>query len=483
MKKSFTTTLVMTGCLVLLLAWYLIYDKKIQPEHHEAEEKSKELVTFESGDIQELEIDRLKNRPTDNAPAPKGTPEYEKIKLKKAGDTWNLIEPVQDAADTGTVKSLLNSLTTTKQERVIEDKAKDLGQYGLDAPAVKVIARKDEKTPTQELDLGKNTPVGYSTYAKVAGHDPVYKIPRSLLNSVDKDAKSFRNKQISGLQRFEVAEVDIQGPKKLDLVLKKDDKDNWQLSRENMPADNNEWNKTLNALVDLKANDFVDNADDLATYGLENPLYRINLVKTNNKGSVTLLLGQTKNTKVYAKRADKPTVYEVDRAILDKVSQSPEKYRSHQLANFNRFDIDRVNLSWGKNSLELAKDNGKWMVPTDPKLKIDAPKVDDFLTKLQDTKIANYAPEPAEKHQVKVPSLVVKLFAKQDKTDKEKVSLIFGEPHDGQVLVQRSDLAIPFLIKQDDFSKINRNEKDFREAETKTPDSAPVSAERSPKKS
>ena len=51
--------------------------------------------------------------------------------------------------------------------------------------------------------------------------------------------------------RFEIGEVDIQSAKK-DILLKKDGKDNWTLERENIAADNNEVNKLLNSIADLK---------------------------------------------------------------------------------------------------------------------------------------------------------------------------------------------------------------------------------------
>jgi hypothetical protein len=155
---------------------------------------------------------------------------------------------------------------------------------------------------------------------------------------------------------------------------------------------------------------------------------------------------------VYARRQDKPTIYEVDRGILDKLEKPAASYRNMQLAIFNRFDVVRVKLVRGNDTVELLKDNGNWRLPTDPKQKIDNGKVEGFLTNLQDTKIAEFA-----KAKVASPELTIRLFEKnpKEKGEVEKVALSFGKLKTKKVPVERAGLNLPFTIKEDDFRKID----------------------------
>jgi len=478
MKQSFRTTLVFAGVLVVLLAFYLIYDKKLQPKQEEAEEKSKQLLTLEDKDVQWMEIERLK--PTTYVEGSKvaAPPEYEKFQLKKNGEEWTILSPVQDKADTAVVKGMVSSLTTAKQERVIDEKPKDLETFGLKTPKLKLSVRKEEKSPAQEIDIGKDTPVGFSSYAKTTGSEVVYKVARGLTSTFDKPLKDLRNKDIPDTARFDISEVDVKNPKE-SYVITKDAADNWTLARENIPADNTEWNKTLNAISDLKATDFAaETSDSLKTYGLAPAAYQVDLIRAKDKSKATLLFGKIKD-KVYCKRADKATVYIVDKSILEKLDEPASKYRNLMLANFNRFNLDRVKIERGKDVLDLAKDKDKWSNASDPKAKIDAAKVDGLLTKLQDIKLTKYAPD--DKTKLQNTDLVIRLFEKKDNTDKEKLTLSFGAAKGGQVMVQRSDINLPFFIKQEDFAKINLGEKDFLSAENKAgaPSSGPGGASNS----
>ena len=58
--------------------------------------------------------------------------------------------------------------------------------------------------------------------------------------------------------------------------------------------------------------------------------------------------------KVYLKRADKETVFEVDKDVLAKAERSAEVYRSLQLTKFNRYDVNKVKLE-GADGVELTK--------------------------------------------------------------------------------------------------------------------------------
>jgi Domain of unknown function (DUF4340) len=483
MKKSYLTNLVLALVFAGLIGWYLIYEKKVKVQNTESEEKAKQLVSLGKDEIQEITLQREKNVLTKSTGSTKGMPagEYDTFHLKKSGETWNLLEPVQDEADKTLVTSMLTTLTTTKYERIVDEKATDLELYGLKVPLLKISVKKDDKTPAQEVLLGRDTPVGGSVYASIASSSKVYKMPGSFKGALDKTLKDLRNKSLFAFSRFDLAEVEVTNAKETFLLKKDTDKDTWTLARENFPADTNEVTRTLSSIVDLKANDFPDLKDKkLSAFGLEPPMAKAVLTKKNDKTQATLLLGKVKD-KYYAKRAESPTVYEVGKDVWERAEVPGATYRNKDLAIFNRFDVKRAKLEKESEKLELFKDTKGWTFPTEPKLEVDGSKVDHLLTRVQDTKISKYLTTLPEKLGHK-PELTVHLFEKKEKdpAETEKVVLKFFKPKDKTVAVERKGLDVGFLISEDDFKKMNLTKQDFIKKEVPKPPAPGPAASKSP---
>ncbi len=480
MKKSFRSTLILLGVFIALIVWYQVYEKKIKPKRTEAEEKIKEIFTLSKDDIQEIEIDRLTTPPPDTAP-PGTAPisnEYSKIRLKLAGKDWNLVEPVQDGADAANANSLVSTLTGTKQERVVDEAPKDFQQYGLTTPLFKITARKGGAEKAESLKVGSNTPTGFSSYLQIGDSPKVYRVSRALRTAVDKPVKEFRNKSIVNWTRADVTVVEIQAGKE-NIVMSRPtaDKEEWDLAREHIPADTTEWNKTLNGLLEVKATEFAaENEKNLAKFGLSSPSARIQLKGKDNK-KLGIRIGKTKD-KTYLVRDDRPIVYEVDKDILAKVETKAEKYRSMRLANFNRFDVKRIKLERGKETIELLKeDKTGWTFPTEPNTKINPSRVDTLLTQLQDIKISRYLAPSSPK--VAASQLTIRLFEKKEEKEKEQVNLLFGKAQGKLIPANRSDLDLSFLLSEDDFKKLNLQSKDFIKTEDKKEEPTKVETKKS----
>jgi len=466
-KKSFRSTLILLAVFIALVAWFQIYEKRVKPKQAEADEKTKQLVTLSKDDIQEIDITRLKVQPPDDAPPGTEPPSKEtsKIVLKLAGKEWNLAEPVQDSADGGTVNSMISTITSTKHERIVDENPADLTPYGLKTPRLTITVRKGGSTTAETVKIGGNTPTGFSSYAQVGNAPKVYRVPRSLRTNFDKQVKEVRNKTvISGWTRADISEVEIQN-KKENIVLKKPnpDKEEWNLARDHVPADTTEWNKTLNAILEVKAVDFPsEDGKELGKYGLSSPTARIVLTKGKENKKLAIRVGKV-GEKVYLTRDDRTIVYEVDKDLLSKIETKSEQYRSLRLANFNRFDVKRIKLEKGKDIVELLKEEKTgWGFPTDPSAKLNSTKVDSLLTQLQDIKLTRYLTPGAPK--VTSPLLTIRVFEKKGTEEKEQVSLLFGKTQGKLVPVNRSDLDLGFLIKEEDFAKLFLSQKDFIQA-------------------
>ncbi len=479
MKSNFKSTLILTGVLVALMAWYFGYEQKYRPQSQEKEEKTKQLISIDKDQIQEVEFVRMKNAPKEVEGAtptvdPAFKPEFETVKFKKSGTEWLLTAPISDQGDNSQISSMVQILATTKQERVVEEKPADLNAYGLKDPRLKIIARKDSSSPPQEVWIGLNTPVGSSAYAKVAGQDSVFKVSRNLKGAFEKEAKDIRNRNIISTPRADISEIEIQNSKE-NVVLKKDEKENWTLARENFPADPAEANKTFNAVLEIKAKEFTsETGDKLAQFGLDKPIAKATLFLIKDKTKITLLLGKVKD-KVYAKREDKPVVYEVEKTVLENLERTGASYRSLNIAHFNRYDVKRIKVEHTKDLvIEIVKgDNGTWTFPADAAAKINANEVDSFLTTVQDAKAARYGTVSKAKAGVKNPALTIHLFEKADKGEAEKVTLKLESLKGKEALGESAELPLPFYIKAEDFNRLNLHKQRLVQPEAAAPEKEP----------
>src|SRR5215471_7643762 len=117
----------------------------------------------------------------------------EVIALKRDSGKWRMTQPRDLAADNDTVGSMTSSLGSLAADKVVEEKATDLKQFGLADPTLDVtINRKDGKT--DHLLVGDDTLTGSGAYATVAGTNKVVTISSFAKTSLDKRPEDLRDK-------------------------------------------------------------------------------------------------------------------------------------------------------------------------------------------------------------------------------------------------------------------------------------------------
>ncbi len=459
MKKSFHSTLVLLAVFAGLVTWYLVYEKKIKPAQTEKEENAKVLLSMDRESVQELTVlQRQGDEKSDK---------YRTLRFKKAGTDWNIVEPLQDAAELGAVSGLVSTLVSVKQDRVVDEKPASLEPFGLTHPKLKMTARKDSTSPPVELWVGNDTPTGSSVYAKVVGSDVVYRAPQTLRTSFDKDVAEYRNKKILSLNRTDVRELEVRTGDGSFVLQRPDGSEKWLLAREGLPANDTEVNKTLNTVLDMRATAFAhDKATDLAKWGLAPAAVTLTFKKAN--GQTLVSFGKVKD-KCYAKRGDTGVVYEIPKDVFEKASRPAKDYRDLKIANFNRFDVKRFKIEHGPESFELVKDTAEWKLASDPKVRIDTTKVDDYLSRLQDVKVAGYV---AADRKPKAPDLVIHLFEKKGDKESETVTLKIAKPAGKQSVGSREGLESAFTLDETEFKKLNAFKQEFlaneKQVENKT---------------
>jgi hypothetical protein len=448
MAQRYRQSIILLGVLAVAFAWYFGFEKTWKQRSKEKEESGKQLVSLKKDDVTELEYVRVTNAPDGVERPADFAPIVLEVKAKKIGKDWHLTAPVEDLADNGTIEGMIATLVSAKHERVVEEAPKTLETFGLDHPAVTVTIKGGGRAET--VKIGANTPVGYSSYAIGHGQTAVWRVSKSVRTSFDKDIFALRNKLVLPLSRSDLQEVEVQA-KGSSYLVKKESGDKWVLAREGIPADSTEWSKALNLWLDARAISFPETkGKSLAAFGLDTPRAKVTFTKSNDGGKIVLLLGKAtldKRERYFAKRPDKATVFEVDKTALEAAERPSSELLDKQLARFNRFEISRIKVSRRDGNFELTKDDkGAWTF-VEPKTdkKVDVPRVDALLTKLQDTKVLRYE-VGKPKLAAGVVATTLQLFAKRGNEEKEAVTVRFGAKRGKTVAGDRSDAMAPFVL-------------------------------------
>lgn len=251
-----------------------------------------------------------------------------RIVLKREGDAWRLIEPVQATADDTEVTSLLHTLLDAKEERRIEDAPTNLADYGLERPSIQLgLTLKDGKTsPT--LLLGDLNPNGRSVYAKRPDQPAVFLATVVVRLRTDKKPDDFRNKTLLALEPNQVTKIEIT-IKGQPISLSQAEEKGWEIGKPiKARADAAVIGQMLWKIKDARVTTFVDSGPDAKRkYGLERPDLIVELTDAGSVKRLLLKKAADPQVGVYAMAEPGKDVVTLDAAFLDSLPNGPNVFK------------------------------------------------------------------------------------------------------------------------------------------------------------
>jgi hypothetical protein len=349
----------------------------------------------------------------------------EKTTLKKAGDKWQIVEPVQSAADETEMSGLTSNLGTLEVSRVVDQQPKDLSKYGL-APQPRVeleFTAAGDKNPKRLL-IGNKTATGGDLYAKLGNENKVILIPAYLDTTFDRTTFALRDKSILKFDRDKVDTVEItasaapaaagdakdakgakaapkpaaqSAPVTMKFVKQGE---SWKMtSPVAARTDSGVVDGVLGKLATGQMKSLTEQdapAGDLAKYGLAKPAIAVTLGAGNAHSE--LIIGKAAdNGDLYAKDASRPMVFTVEKAIGNDIKTTPADYRTKDLFEAKSFTTSRMEVTRGgqttvfekqktkeKDDKGKEKDGPEKWAQTSPKpaKAVDATKIEDAVGKL-----------------------------------------------------------------------------------------------------
>jgi hypothetical protein len=261
------------------------------------------ILKVNAADVTELEIQH------------KGT---DPITLKKTGSDWQITGPKPFRADQEAVTSILSTLSLLSADRLVEDKAPDLKQYGLDTPAVEIDIR---GKGTQKLLLGDDTPAGGDVYTALAADPRVFTISSYNKTSLAKGLNDLRDKSLLTVNPDNVSRVEL--VKKGQEIQLDRTKDGWQMLKPSAAAaDSSAVNDLVRSLTNARM-DLSATGDAAAGYAHGTGVGTVKL--TGNSGVQTLEVRKDKDD-YYAKSSAVSGTYKVDSSLGQALEKKPDDF-------------------------------------------------------------------------------------------------------------------------------------------------------------
>ncbi len=285
--------------------------------------------------------------------------------LKRSAESKEWIVDVETTfdADSSTVDSLISSLLGIKKEGTLDTTPE---KVGLDVPKfeIKVVyTDENDKSVTQHLQIGEDSPVDYQSYAKWKDEPEIFMISKSLKFSADKTASDFRNKKIFDYKLAEFKEIKVAGQKNYKLELGEGGKWWLHLNNRKLAADAavlSDWMNSLSlARVSLFAS---DDKKEIGLYGLKKPAVTLNLLTLKDE-KPEWKIGHIKNSKenkAFAINNKSESIYEMPLTFLDQLNRNPSEFRNKRIATFDKAKVKKITYNSKELQIELNKEGDTW---------------------------------------------------------------------------------------------------------------------------
>jgi hypothetical protein len=297
---------------------------------------------------------------------------------------WQITAPKTLAADQEAVSSMLSTLSSLNSDRLVEDKATNLDQYGLVQPSLEVdITKKDKKT--EKLLIGDNTPAGSGAYAAVSGDPRVFILATYNKSNIDKSVNDFRDKRLLTFESDKLSRVEL-AAKKQNIEFGRN-KDQWQIVKPKpLRADGFQVDELVRALHDAKM-ELAATDDEKKTAAAFSSGTAIATVKVTDVSGMQELQVRKNKDDYYAKSSVTAGVYKITSATATAMDKSLDDFRNKKLFDFAFVDPAKIEIHDGARSLVLSHSGADWLSNG---AKMDEASVATLLSSIRDLSASTF---------------------------------------------------------------------------------------------
>jgi len=323
----------------------------------------------------------------------------DQVELQKdSAGKWQIAGAKPLRADQNEVSSMLSTLASLSSERLIEQKAASLADYGLAQPAVEVnVTEKDNKT--QKLLIGDNAPSGNAAYVALAGDPRVFTLANYSKTSLEKSEKDLRDKRLLVFEQDKLSRVELNA-KKVDIEFGRN-RDQWQIVKPKpFRTDDSKVEELIRKLGDAKMDLNLSADDQKKASAAFNSGTAVATAKVTDASDTEELQVRKNKDDYYAKSSAVEGVYKVTNDLGASLDKTVDDFRNKKLFDFGFTDPDKIELHDGAKSYFLTKGGSDWFAGDGKKL--DAISSEAFVQKVRDLAASKFLDSGLSTSQIEV---------------------------------------------------------------------------------
>jgi len=324
--------------------------------------------------------------------------QVKEIRVKKAGETtvvkksdagkWQITEPKPLPADQDSVSSVVSALTSLSSDRLVEDKAANLAEYGLTTPAVEVVlTKKDGKT--EKLLLGEETPTGGGVFAKLENDPRVFTVASYVKSSLDKSSQDLRDRRLLTFDSDKLTRVELQA-KGQAIEFGKNNQNEWQILKPGpMRADGSQVEDLVRRLRDAKMETAITPEDaKKAASGFASGARVAMANVADAGGSQQIEVRKDKEKNYYAKSTVVEGIYKIPSDVGEGLDKGLADFRNKKLFDFGWNDPSKLEVRPASGAATTYQKSGeKWMSGSK---EMDSASIQAVIDKLRDLSAAKF---------------------------------------------------------------------------------------------
>ena len=309
----------------------------------------------------------------------------DEVVLKKDGNNWRITAPQALVADQSAVSGMVSPLATLDAQRLVEDKASDLNQYGLSDPSL-AVSITEKNYQTQQLLIGDSTPSGNGVYAKLGGDPRVFTMASFNGSTLHKSLNDLRDKRLITADADKISRIDL--VTKQENIEFDRDKDQWQILKPKpMRADGSQVDDLVRALTDAKMDlSSGDPKKNVPAFASGTPVASVKI--TTESGTQDLQLRKSKDD-YYAKSSIVGGVYKVSGSLGQQFAKKLDDFRNKKLFDFGLGEPNKIEMHDGAKAYFFTHSGEDWWSAEGKKL--DADGVEQLAGKLRDLQASRFA--------------------------------------------------------------------------------------------
>ena len=316
--------------------------------------------------------------------------------IRKSGEEWSIVAPVSAPADDAEVSGITMNLASLEEQRLIEENATDLAQFGLDKPRIEIAFTTGGQE--QRLLIGSRTPTGADLYAKTGASPRVFLIASYLDSTFNRATFDLRDKTALNFDRETADSMEIAAAGQTLRFTKTGD--GWQMAQPPAPrSDAAAIEGLLTRLDGLQMKAIAAAApEDLAQYGLDTPAATVRLGSGSSQAVLQIGSSAEEGT-LYARDAARPEVFTIEASLLDELKKDADEYRQKDLFdarsfNTTRLEITRAGVTHAFEKTPVKTGEGKeeiaWRRVAPAAGEVDGTKIDSLLSTLTSTRATSF---------------------------------------------------------------------------------------------